>query len=135
MVRFRTDGAALEVRHRHERLRIEAWGRDSVRVRAGQFAIPTTSVGALGGVPVGTQDALIQIEEDRALVIHGDVTVEVTFPGDLAYPEPHIVFRRTSTGEELLAESREHFWMPGSRVFLGNRAGAYEIHQQFSAYL
>ena len=46
---------------------------------------------------------------------------------------------RTSDGlgpdsGELLAEAREHFWMPGARVFAGNRSGAYEIHQQFAAY-
>jgi alpha-D-xyloside xylohydrolase len=133
MVTFRTDGAALEVRHRHERLRVEAWGRDSVRVRASQFSIPTSSVGALNDVPDGTEDPTITIEDDRAVLVHGEATVEVTFPRELAYPEPQVVFRRTSTGEELLAESREHFWMPGARFFQGNRSGAYEIHQQFRA--
>ncbi|VXB78997.1 Family 31 glucosidase [Aeromicrobium sp. 9AM] len=131
---FRIEGSALEVQHRHERLRIEPWGKDSVRVRAAQFAIPTDSVGALDDVPDGSQDPIIKIEDDRALLVHGEATVEVTFSREQAYPEPLIRFLRTSTGEELLAESREHFWMPGSRVFQGNRAGAYEIHQQFSAY-
>ena len=32
---------------------------------------------------------------------------------------------------ELLSEQREHFWAPGSRVYLGNRAGSYELHQEF----
>jgi alpha-D-xyloside xylohydrolase len=51
-----------------------------------------------------------------------------------ASPEPLLRFSRTSTGEELLAELRQHFWMPAARSFQGNRSGAYEIQQQFAAY-
>ena len=47
---------------------------------------------------------------------------------------PLIKFLDTTTGEELLAESREHFWWPGARVYYGNLAGSSEIHQQFKAY-
>jgi len=131
---FREVDLALEVSHRHERLRIEPWGEDSVRVRAAQYSIPADSVGALDDRPGGTSKPLIKLGEDHAQLIHGEVTVEVSFDRGAAYPEPLLTFRRTSTGEELLAESREHFWMPGARVFQGNRSGAYEIHQQFAAY-
>lgn len=131
---FTEDGAALEARHRHERLRIEPWGKDSVRVRAAQFRLPTDAVGALDERPVEPSGSLVKIEGDTAVLVNGDVTVEVHVDRGDAYPEPLLTFRRTSTGEELLGESREHFWMPGARVFQGNRAGAYEIHQQFRAY-
>jgi len=131
---FIEDGAALEARHRHERLRIEPWGKDSVRVRAAQFRLPTDAVGALDECPVEPSGSLVKIEGDRAVLVNGDVTVEVHVDRGDAYPEPLLTFRRTSTGEELLGESREHFWMPGARVFQGNRAGAYEIHEQFRAY-
>ena len=47
---------------------------------------------------------------------------------------PLVHFTNTSTGEELLAEEREHYWWPGARVYYGNRSGAKEIHQQFRAY-
>jgi len=134
MVTFHTDGAMLEVRHRHERLRIEAWGRDSVRVRAAQFRLPVDAVGALDDVPAGSPQPEVKTGEDSARLVNGDVTVEVLFDREDAYPEPLLTFRRTSTGEELLAESREHFWMPGARVYQGNRSGAYELHQQFRAY-
>jgi len=134
MVMFREVGLALEVSHRHERLRIEAWGQDSVRVRAAQFSIPVDNVGALDERPAGTPAPAIKIDADEARLVNGEVTVEVGFDRGAAYPEPLLTFRRTSTGEELLAESREHFWMPGARVFQGNRSGAYEIHQQFAAY-
>lgn len=49
-------------------------------------------------------------------------------------PMPELRLLRTSTGEKLLAEEREHFWWPGARVFYGNRSGAGEIHQQFRGY-
>jgi alpha-D-xyloside xylohydrolase len=131
---FTEDGAALEARHRHERLRIEPWGKDSVRVRAARFRLPTDAVGALDERPAEPSGSLVKIEGDTAVLVNGDVTVEVHVDRGDAYPEPLLTFRRTSTGEELLGESREHFWMPGARVFQGNRAGAYEIHQQFRAY-
>ena len=37
MVSFRDINGVLEVRHRHEVIRIQAWGTDSVRVRAAQY--------------------------------------------------------------------------------------------------
>ncbi|MCX7523050.1 family 31 glucosidase [Microbacterium sp. STN6] len=134
MVTFQEFDNALEVRHRHEVLRIEVWGADSVRVRAAQYRLPTESVGALDAVAPGGSRAAVQLEPNRATVVNGELTVTVLFDTALAYPEPQLRFTRTSTGDELLAESREHFWMPGARVFLGNRSGAYEIHQQFEAY-
>ena len=137
MVTFTRADSALEVRHRHEVLRIEAWGTDSVRVRAAQYRLPAESQGALEAEPpisAPTARPVITVGSSRASVVHGELTVEVDVDASAAYPEPLLTFRRTSTGDELLAESREHFWMPGARFFQGNRSGAYEIHQQFAAY-
>jgi len=134
MVTFHRSRSGIEVGHRHEVLTVEAWGSDSVRVRAAQFRIPAESYGALDAVaPEGPQPE-ITIDGDRAVLVHGEVTVGVTFDRAAAYAEPLLTFSRTSTGAELLAESREHFWMPGARYYQGNRSGAYEIHQQFAAY-
>ena len=58
----------------------------------------------------------------------------MTLPDTVGTPVPMLRFLRTSTGRELLAEDREHFWWPGPRVYYGNRSGAQEIHQQFRAY-
>ena len=135
MVSYHNDNGTLEVRHRHEVIRIQPWGADSVRVRAAQYRIPAESVGALADVPpVGPDSpAGITIDGARATLTSGGLRVEVTFDAAESYPEPLITFRGPDGGE-LLAESREHFWMPGARVFAGNRSGAYEIHQQFAAY-
>jgi alpha-D-xyloside xylohydrolase len=134
MATFRSVGDALEVRHLHEVIRIEAWGDDSVRVRAAQHRLPLESHGALAEEPPAGSVAQIDLSEDAATIINGEITVSVVVDRALAYPSPQLTFTRTSTGVELVAEAREHFWLPGSRVFLGNRSGAYEVHQQFSAY-
>jgi alpha-D-xyloside xylohydrolase len=134
MVSYHNDNGILEVRHRHEVIRIQAWGADSVRVRAAQHCIPANSVGALGDeAPPADTPSHVTIEGTRATLASGRLRAEVTFDMAESYPEPFITFR-DHDGTELLAESREHFWMPGARVFTGNRSGAYEIHQQFAAY-
>ncbi|WP_066581693.1 glycoside hydrolase family 31 protein [Cellulomonas timonensis] len=133
MVTFHPSATSLEIRHRHEVLTIEAWGVDSVRVRAAQYRIPAESQGALDVAPASPAPS-IEAGDAHATFRHGELTVEVDFDLGAAYPEPLLTFRRTSTGEELLTESREHFWMPGARSYQGNRSGAYEIHQQFAAY-
>jgi alpha-D-xyloside xylohydrolase len=143
MVSYHNDNGILEVRHRHEVIRIQAWGADSVRVRAAQHRIPAESAGALAETPPpgtgGDADVHITTDETRASLTTGRLRVDVDFDTAASYPEPLITFRTSggsgeSGGSELLAESREHFWMPGARVFAGNRSGAYEIHQQFAAY-
>jgi alpha-D-xyloside xylohydrolase len=139
MVTYRNDNGVLEVRHRHEVIRIQAWGADSVRVRAAQHRIPGGgSAGALGDAPPGDPGpapagARIELSGTGAALTNGRLRVEVTFDTSASYPEPLLCFR-DHDGGELLAESREHFWLPGARVFTGNRSGAYEVHQQFAAY-
>src|SRR6185437_4962336 len=138
MVTYRNDDGVLEVRHRHEVIRIQAWGADSVRVRAAQHRIPGSSAGALGDAPPSgpadvSDGGRIEFSRTGACLTTGLLQVEVTFDTSVAFPEPLIRFL-DADGNELLAETREHFWMPGARVFAGNRSGAYEVHQQFAAY-
>ncbi len=133
MVSFNDADGVLEVRHRHEVIRIEAWGADSVRVRAAQHRIPDRSTGALDEAPPAGPPAKVSINGTRASLTNGRLRAEVDFDTAAAYPEPLLTYVDANEGV-LLAESREHFWMPGARVFTGNRTGAYEIHQQFAAY-
>jgi alpha-D-xyloside xylohydrolase len=139
MVSFSNADGVLEVRHRHEVIRIEAWGADSVRVRAAQHRVPDRSAGALDEAPPAGPPGKVSINGTHASLTSGRLRAEVDFDTAATYPEPLITFRAAGgdgdvDGPELLAESREHFWMPGARVFTGNRSGAYEIRQQFAAY-
>jgi alpha-D-xyloside xylohydrolase len=131
---FARDGDALEVRHQHEVLRVEAWGADGVRVRAARDVIPAADAGALTTPPPTGQPVALKIDGNTARLINGELTVEVSLAEDDGYPFPLVRFLRSATDEELLAEEREHFWWPGARVLYGNRAGSGEIHQQFKAY-
>ncbi len=133
MTSFYRDGNAVEIFHQHEVLRIEAWGRDGVRVRAAQNTLPSAP-GALDNPPAIDRPVDISIESDGAVLVNGGLTVEVTVPRDDGVTFPEIRFLRTADGTELLAEQREHYWWPGARVFYGNRSGAGEIHQQFKAH-
>ena len=45
MATFHELDGALEVRHRHEIIRIAAWGKDSARVRIAQHRLPLESAG------------------------------------------------------------------------------------------
>ena len=134
MTVFSRDGEALEVRHQHEVIRIEPWGVDSVRVRAAQGAIPASDIGALQERPANRTQPVATIDGDAGRLVNGALTVEVRTPETDGIPMPVLRFVRTDTGDELLAEEREHFWWPGARVYYGNRSGAGEIHQQFRAY-
>lgn len=129
---FSQDGNALVIHHRHEIIRIEPWGRDSARVRAARHRLPRHWVGALDTPPA--VDCAIDIGGEEAVLTSGALAVRVKLDRSLANPEPMISFHRAPDGAELLAEKREHPWAPGARVFHGNRAGSYEIHQQFAAH-
>src|SRR3954452_1583117 len=114
-------------------MRVEPWGPDSVRVRAANGPLPQSDVGALEARPPGGT-ATVTAEDGGGRLVNGDLTVEITMPQSEGKPTPLVRFSRSSSGEELLAEEREHFWWPGARVYYGNRSGAGEIHQQFKAY-
>lgn len=134
MATFHALDGALEVHHQHEIIRIAAWGSDGARVRVAQHRIPSESVGALEEEPPSGSVAEIAIGVNGATLVSGELTVTVSVDESEANIEPRLTFTRTSSGAELLKESRQHFWAPGARSFVGNRSGAYEIHQQFAAY-
>jgi len=51
MLEYVTIDHGFEIRHAHEVMRVEQWGRDSVRVRCAQHAIAPTDAGALEAAP------------------------------------------------------------------------------------
>ncbi len=134
---FSEQDGVLFVRQRHETVRIQAWGRDSVRVRAWEYREPVLDEGALTTPPGGEAPEVTILDPDaEARLVNGRITVVARVPEVDAGTKAVALIRflDTATGEELLAESREHFWWPGARVYFGNLAGSSEIHQQFAAY-
>src|SRR5690625_3805837 len=113
----------VEWRGSHQVVRAQAWGADSIRVRAGLSTLHDVP-GALHEKPDATPE--VSVEEDRALVVNGTLTLEISGDGMLR-------FTRTDTGEELLQEERAHFWWPGPRAYTSTGNGYYRIEQRFSA--
>lgn len=122
------DGAALEWSGRQETLRIEPWGPDAVRVRA-RLGGPVRDglPGALLAEPPPAGAVAVKTGAGLATFTCGALTAEVTVEGQLR-------FLRTSSGEELLAEERAHFWWPGPRLYTATGNGYHRLEQRFAAY-
>ncbi len=94
-------GEALEWRGGHETIRIEPWGRNSLRVRGTVWQhIRDDQPGAL--LPPAPSRAELEISEGLARITNGGVTAEISESGRLR-------FLRAADGRELLAEPVPHF--------------------------
>ncbi|MGA3218700.1 MAG: TIM-barrel domain-containing protein [Acidimicrobiales bacterium] len=121
---FVDDAGALTWRSGHEVVRIEAWGPDSLRVRAALDHL-IDDHGALAERPAAA--ATVKVVGAEASIAVGSITAEVNSKGQVR-------FLRTETGEELLAEQPIHFWWPGPRNFTARGNGYQRLEQCFAAY-
>ncbi|MCE7080006.1 TIM-barrel domain-containing protein [Streptomyces sp. ST2-7A] len=125
---FRERDGALEWSGRQETLRIEPWGPDAVRVRA-RLGGPVLD-GLPGALDTGcppAPDAAVKIGNGAAVLVNGAVTAEVSAEG-------MVRFLDSTTGEELLAEERAHFWWPGPRLYTATGNGYHRLEQRFAAH-
>ena len=115
------NSAVLKLSFGHERLRLEAWGKDSIRVRAGQGQIVDDVPGALiADRPTDSAGA----GSGGQTLVNGRLRAQVSLDGMVS-------FWRSDDGRELVSEERAHFWWPGPRLFLANGNGSYRIEQRF----
>ena len=119
-----TEEDALLWRSGPELVRIEAWGDDSVRVRASLSGL-AEGYGALEVRP--TARATVKAGKGGGTITVGAITAAVDAMG-------HIRFARTDSGAELLAEKPIHFWWPGPRNFTATGNGYQQLEQSFAAY-
>ncbi|SFD80560.1 alpha-D-xyloside xylohydrolase [Actinopolyspora alba] len=120
------DGA-LEWTHGQETVRIEPWGRDSLRVRAGFAPLVDDFPGALVERPESGEAPGITIEDSLARITNGSLTAEIDTAGMLRFVD-------TSDGGELLAEQPAHFWWPGPRLYGSSSGSSRRMEQCFRAY-
>ena len=80
---FERDGKALCYRYGAERLRIEPWGENSLRVRAWKQAEPDPQDWAL--LPQADCDAVIQVREDGGSIVNGNIRAELNLIGKLTF--------------------------------------------------
>jgi len=116
--------AAIVLQRAGETLRVEPWGRNSVRVRVSRGPVDDDGLGALAAIPPAGTGA---VERDGARLVVDDLAVDVDEVGRLR-------FSRATDGEELLAEQPIRFLWPAARSFSANGNGYYRIEQQFRAY-
>ena len=148
MSRFLELASGLEWREGEQFLRVEAWGSDGIRVRAGLGTLIENAPGALDREPAlghadrcqvivpGSSSAASgsggAVDFDGsgpavASVTRGSLRAEVNSAGMIRFCD-------AEGGGELLAERRIHFASPGPRHFDPHGRGRYRITQQFAAY-
>ncbi len=117
----------------HETLRIEPWGRDSLRVRATMTgSIRDDLPGALapnapGGLEPAAYPPPIEISSAQAVIRNGAIEGLLLADGKLA-------FHRTGSSEELLAEEPAHFVWPPARWFTPVGGDHFRLEARFRAY-
>jgi alpha-D-xyloside xylohydrolase len=118
-------GRVLERSSGHELLRLEAWGEDSIRVRASQAQIDDQLPGALITPRPGPSAGATR---DGGSLVTGKLRAQISSDGLVS-------FRRSDDGRELLSEQKAHFWWPAwPRLFLASGDGHYRLEQRFKAY-
>jgi alpha-D-xyloside xylohydrolase len=109
----------------HQVVRVEPWGEDSVRVRAGLTGVRGDVPGALLE-PVATP-ARIEPTDGGFRLVNGRLAAEISAGG-------LVTFSRADSGVELVAEEPAHFWWPGPRLFSATGNGYHRVEQRFRAY-
>ena len=80
---FERNGNALCYRYGAERLRIEPWGENALRVRAWKQAEPDPQDWAL--LPQADCDTVIQVREDGGSIVNGKIRAELNLIGKLTF--------------------------------------------------
>src|SRR5215472_2621214 len=91
-------GHALEWSARQERLRVEPWGPDGIRVRAAVGPVRDDLPGALDQPPDG-QEPRLKIENGSALLSNGKITAEI-ITDHTEHDQAMLRFTRSDTGAE-----------------------------------
>jgi alpha-D-xyloside xylohydrolase len=114
----------LEHRGADHWLRVEAWGADSVRVRAGRGPM-LDLVGAL--VPPPECAPVVTRSDEGSSLVNGRLRVDLSPSGILS-------FSRATDAFELIKEVPAHFAWPGPRLFGALGDGYCRLEQRFQAY-
>jgi len=112
-------------RREHEVLEISAPGQDSVRVRCALYRLEDD-------IPHGLMEAPLRAFDDvqagsTLVAVNGRLEIRGDERGSLTFID-------RIRGEELLAETANHDWWPGSRYFSSTGNGYYRIEQRFRGY-
>ena len=130
---FERNGNALCYRYGAERLRIEPWGENALRVRARKQAEPDPQDWAL--LPQDGCDPVIEVREDGGSIINGKIRAELNLIGKLTFYNQ----RGEVLLEEYLRDRRDMFGSTCSslnveaREFKPINGGAYRLTAPFNS--
>jgi alpha-D-xyloside xylohydrolase len=121
---FTQSGAALEWHGGHETVRIEPWGRSSLRVRGTVWSgIRDDLPGALLDQPPA--GAEVGISAGRARISNGGLTAEISASGQIRF--------LGADGRELLSETTPHFTGPPTRRYSTVGGGMHHFEVLFNS--
>ena len=121
---FTQSETALEWRGGHEIVRIEPWGRNSLRIRGTLWqSIQDDLPGALLAAP--PSDCDIQISDGQATITNGGLIAEISGSGQLRFLR--------ADGRELLSETTPHFTGPPTRRYAPSGGGTHHFEVLFNA--
>ncbi|MBN1287947.1 MAG: glycoside hydrolase family 31 protein [Anaerolineae bacterium] len=113
----------LTWRSHHEQVTIQAWGRDTLRVRATQSAQIVEMPGAL--LEPEPVEPAVEMTDELATITNGKLCAEITAPG-------RIRFTNAGTGELLLEEEAARFHRPLARHYRSRGGDSFRIVVRFS---
>ncbi|WP_025677962.1 TIM-barrel domain-containing protein [Paenibacillus massiliensis] len=110
---FRSEKGRLIREYDHERVWIEAWGENAVRVRASYNDIQNDEWALL---PATSTHAQVMIEEDRATIVNGKIKAEISKQGQISFynQDGKLLLHETEDTYQLKYGGRELKPYPGS---------------------
>jgi alpha-D-xyloside xylohydrolase len=108
---FSQQDHGLSWSQKNEMLRVEAWGRDSFRVRATVHREIRDDLFSVLLPPEETETDIV-VAEDGAMIRNGALTAYISSSG-------HVRFLKTAGGEELVAEIPLNFRPAAGRALFG----------------
>jgi alpha-D-xyloside xylohydrolase len=126
MAEFYSEGQILYWRHRHQQMRIEPWGPNSLRIRATENAhIDTEHPGALLSIETKTS-VTIKIGSNEAVIQNENIKAILEINGRTR-------FIKVDSEQELLAEEPPFFSEP-VREFVPVGGSLFKVSVPFQAY-
>lgn len=127
MYGFRQQNGKLVWEQNHEKVQIEPWGRDSLRVRATMNAAIRDDLPGALLEPTATESH-IEIGEERALIRNGKIAAEVSLVTNTTR------FFNPITGAEYLVEQAPRFRWPPARNYASLNSELFRVDVWFKAY-
>lgn len=129
---FSIDGNRLVRQYDSEKLWVEPWGKNSLRVRSTHNAAMLSEDWAL--LPCGTENARIEISEDTACIQNGKITARISSGGKITfYNQKNVVILEEFVRNRNNLKDFCSALMLDSREFKPHIGGDYQLTARFES--